>query len=110
MGGIGSLVDMIFPQFGGIGSAIANFAGSLFGGGKKSVVVEKIIDPVKIDNDDLSHHLSANPASALFGGRGMVGGAAYNGIQIGYKDGVDELIEVKVAGRVLNQSYSEGLI
>lgn len=75
VGAGGSLVDLLFPQLGGLGSAVAGLFNAFKS--KRGAIVEKIIDPVKFDVESLSQALGAGPGSALYGMRGRVGGAAW---------------------------------
>lgn len=107
IGAGGTILDMLFPQMGGIFSAV----GGLFGAFKKKKpeVIERIIEPVKIATESLSMFLGANPASMLYGGRGRVGGAAFQ-VNIGFTDGADEVLSAKVASRIYDWNTADGTV
>lgn len=75
VGGAGTILDMLIPGAGGLFSAGASLVNAF----KKKApqVIERIIEPVRIASESLSMFLGANPASRLYGGRGSVGGAAF---------------------------------
>jgi len=75
LGAGGSFFDLLFPQLGGIGSAVTGLIGAFKG--NKNPIIQKIIEPVKFDVESLSYMLGANPISAIYGGRARVGGGAF---------------------------------
>lgn len=100
-----SLISQMIP--GPIGAGLGAIAGALIGGRHRPVVVEKIIDPVKIDTESLSFMFSANPGSAGFGGRLVQTGGAFS-IQIGFEDGADQVLTAKVASNLYNENTRDG--
>lgn len=113
----GSLVQSVAGMFGGglMGTLLGGVAsvglGYIFGkllGKNKGLIVEKIIDPVKIDNEDLSMNLGANPGSALYGGRGRVGGAGFN-VNIAFIGEAKEVLTGWVANGMSRQNLYDGM-
>lgn len=100
-----SLISQMIP--GPIGAGLGAIAGALIGGRHRPVVVEKIIDPVKIDTESLSFAFSANPSSAGFGGRLVHTGGAFT-VEIGFTDGADDVLAAKVAGSFYNENRRDG--
>lgn len=103
--GIGTLVDRFAPGFGAIIGAVGGLFGELFGK-KKSIVVEKIIEPIRVAPQSLSYGLGANPASAIFGGRAVASGAGH--ITIDFKNGAQDLVTAWVTDGLLDESNMEG--
>lgn len=103
---LGTLVDRFAPGFGAVISAIGGLFGGLFGK-KKGIVVEKIIEPIRVAPQSLSYGLGANPASAIFGGRAIASGAGFN-INVEYKDDTGEYIVAKVTRAILDEGRMEG--
>jgi len=104
--GIGQLVDRFAPGFGSIISAVGSLFGGLFGK-KKTITVDKVIDPIRVAPQSLSYGLGANPASAIFGGRATASGAGFT-VQVEYKDGTGEIVVAKVANQIFDESRFEG--
>lgn len=100
-----SFISQMIP--GPIGAGIGAVVGALIGGRHRPVVVEKIIDPVKIDTQSLSFMFSANPSSAAFGGRLIQTGGAFS-IQIGFEDGADQVLTARVASNLYNENRRDG--
>lgn len=104
--GIGTLVDRFAPGFGAVISAVGGLFGGIFGG-KKSVVVEKIIEPIRVAPQSLSYGLGANPASAIFSGRAVMSGAG-NTTNIAFHDGAQELVKAWVTQGIQDEARMEG--
>lgn len=98
IGAIGGALDMFMPQFGGMFSALSGIVG-LFGK-HHTVTVDRVIEPIKQLPAELSIFSAASPESRLFTQNMALIGAAW-GIDINLKNGAEDILEAKVASRVL---------
>lgn len=104
---LGTLVDRFAPGFGAVIGALGGLFGKIFGKKKQAVDV-KVVDPVVIAPSSLSYALGANPASAIFGMRGLASGAGYM-VQIGLSGDAKDLFYTYTSEAADNQAYREGV-
>lgn len=111
-----SLISSVQGAFGN--SPMGMLMGGLAGAGlgilfgkmfhKKKVVDVRVVEPVRVFPDTTSMGLSANPASALFSGRGLMTGSGTT-VQIELKGEAGELLTAKVVS-VMNRSFALGTV
>lgn len=89
-GGVGGILDMIFPGAGGMFSAVVNLGKSLFGGKDKPVVVKKILEPVRTLPEMASIFSAANPHSRQY--RGDLALIGPQGVQVEFKGDAKRLL------------------
>lgn len=105
---IGGFLDTLAPGAGGIFSAIGGLVGAIFGGSKKPITVDKILDPVKMLPAQASIFSAARPDSFLYRGEGAILGAAGK-VVVELRGDAGRIFTAKVVGQTHNELALEGL-
>ena len=105
LGAGGGIVDMLFPQLGGIGSAIAGLVGSFRK--NKPVVVDKILNPVRTLVENLSIFGAANPGSLAYTGNLATLGAGFD-VNVKFQGDAKKTLAGWISQRARDENDLEG--
>lgn len=105
--GIGGVGGSIFGTL--LGGGLGLLAGKLFGKRQRVQVENKVLAEVLNFPRVSSLGFASNPASRLFGGRAVARGPAFS-VSVEYKGGAEDIVAAKVATKLADINFNEGVL